>query len=376
MARRSILTSLLLLGLTPAWSGAQTPRLDIVAPQAGELVEGMTRVTLRVDPALFSIVRVFVEGRQLCERIAPPWECEFDAGRSIVSHNVRVVGTLKGGGTVAKVIDTGDLRHAETSHATAVQVSVLVMRGGRFVRGLPREAFKVFEEGRPQAITSFAAEDTNLEVVVAIDVSASVQPVLPRIKEAVKAFLGALPANNQVTLLGFNGEIFRLTTRETDAAARVRAVDDLSAFGTTALYDVVLHGLDLLDARAGRKALVLFSDGEDRGSAATLDDVEKRAQQTDAAIYTVGMGRGNEVAELMHVLARIADPTGGRALQSTTVDRLRDTFREVIEELAHQYMLAFVPETAGQKPGEWRRIRVDVEGHRVRAREGYFTPEK
>ena len=73
------------------------------------------------------------------------------------------------------------------------------------------------------------------------------------------------------------------------------------------------------------------------------------------------MGRGNEVAELMQVLARIADPTGGRALQSTTVDRLRDTFREVIEELAHQYMLAFVPETAGQKPGVFRRIRVEVE---------------
>lgn len=374
---RTSLPLLLLILLAPMWARAQSPRVTILSPQEGALLEGLTRVSVLPEPAsAFASVIIFVDGRQICERSAPPYECEFDAGREIVSHQVRAVGSLKAGGRgVNHTIDTGDLQHSETSRVFAVEVSVLAMQGGRFIKGLPESAFRLYDEGRPQTITSFASEDTSLEVVAAIDVSASVGPVLPRIKEAVRAFLGALPANHPVTLLGFNGEIFTLTTRETDHAARIAAVDDLSAFGTTALYDVVVYGLDLLATRPGRKALVVFSDGEDRGSAATLDDVERRAQQTDAAIYTVGMGRGNEVADLMKVLARIADPTGGRTLQTNSIDRLRDTFREVVDELAHQYMLRFVPD--GTAPaGEWRRIRVEAAGYRVRARAGYISPGK
>ena len=89
---------------------------------------------------------------------------------------------------------------------------------------------------------------------------------MPKLKSAVKEFLAAVPPTNQVTLLGFNDNIFTLTRKTTDPAERVRAVDRLAPWGSTALYDVILRGVDMLGRQTGRKALIVFTDGEDQGS--------------------------------------------------------------------------------------------------------------
>ena len=73
-----------------------------------------------------------------------------------------------------------------------------------------------------------------------------------------------------MTLLGFNDTIFTLTRKTTDPAERVRAVDRLAPWGATALYDVILRGIDMLGRQIGRKALVVFTDGEDQGSHVAL----------------------------------------------------------------------------------------------------------
>jgi len=209
---------------------AQQVKLDILSPTDEAFVSGSTWLRASVEPrgAAASVV-FFVDGRQMCTVSAPPYECEWEAGRKVVEHQVRVVANLVGGGRVVRTVRTKSLGFTEMVDVDVVQVTVTVADGhGRFVRGLPRSAFKVFEDDRPQAISHFASEDIPLELIVAIDISGSMTPAMPKLKSAVKEFLGAVPPADQVTLLGFNDNIIALTRKATDPAERVKAVDRLA----------------------------------------------------------------------------------------------------------------------------------------------------
>jgi Ca-activated chloride channel family protein len=127
----------------------------------------------------------------------------------------------------------------------------------------------------------------------------------------------------------------------------------------------------MLGRQTGRKALVVFTDGEDQGSHATLADVERRLQSSDVTLYMIGQGRGVTLEYLKKVMDRLAAPTGGRALFTDSIDELHDAFADLLDELANQYLLGYVS-TNTARTGEWRKIQVEVDGHReVRARQGY-----
>jgi Ca-activated chloride channel homolog len=352
---------------------AQQVKLDILSPTDEAFVSGSTWLRASVEPrgAAASVV-FFVDGRQMCTVSAPPYECEWEAGRKVVEHQVRVVANLVGGGRVVRTVRTKSLGFTEMVDVDVVQVTVTVADGhGRFVRGLPRSAFKVFEDDRPQAISHFASEDIPLELIVAIDISGSMTPAMPKLKSAVKEFLGAVPPADQVTLLGFNDNIIALTRKATDPAERVKAVDRLAPWGSTALYDVILRGVDMLGRQVGRKAMVVFTDGEDQGSHATIADVERRLQASDVTLYMIGQGRGVTLEPLKKIMNRLSAPTGGRALYTDRIDELHDAFTDLLDELSNQYLLGY-ESTNMARDDSWRRIRVDVDGHHdSRARQGY-----
>ena len=284
----------------------------------------------------------FVDGRQVCALTAPPFECEWDAGAAITAHQVRAVATVKGGARIVQTVRTKSVGYVERVDVDVVQVTVTVTDGhGQFVRGIPQSAFHVFEDGQPQTITHFASEDVPLELIVAIDISGSMAPAMPKLKTAVKEFLGAVPPQDQVTLLGFNDSIFTLTRKTTDPAERIKAVDRLAPWGSTALYDVLLRGVDMLGRQTGRKALVVFTDGEDQGSHATINDVERRLQSSDVTLYMIGQGRGVTMEPLKRIMERLSVPTGGRALFTDSIDELHGAFAELLDELSNQYLLGY-----------------------------------
>ena len=146
-----------------------------------------------------------------------------------------------------------------------------------------------------------------------------------------------------MTLLGFNDTVFPLVTRATKAADRVKAVDRLAPWGSTALYDVILRSIGMLGRQAGRKVLVVFTDGEDQGSHATMADVQRGLQGSDVTLYIIGQGRGVTQDRLKAVMERLARPTGGRALFAESIDTLRGTFSELLDELSNQYLLGYAP---------------------------------
>jgi Ca-activated chloride channel homolog len=363
---------LVLAGLFVAQS-APAPELAIVSPTADAYISGTTVLRATLTPADAAARVLFsVDGKQVCDAPAAPFECSWEAGPSVNAHQIRVVAELKGGGRVIRTVRTKSLGYAEKVDVDVVQVIATVVDGsGHFVTGLPRSAFHIEEDGKGQTISHFGAEDVPLELIVACDVSGSMAPAMPRLKQAVKEFLAAVPIRDQVTLIGFNDSIFALTRRASDPAERIKAVDRLAPWGATALYDVILRGIDMLGKQPGRRAMIVFSDGEDQGSHASIGDVERRLQASDVTLYMIGQGRGVQVEALKTVMQRLVEPTGGRALFTDNIDQLHLAFSDLLEELSNQYLLGY-ESTNSRRDETFRKISVKVDGQsRVRARQGY-----
>ena len=349
------------------------PELRILSPGDDAYVNGPTLLRAQVNPPeAVAGVTFFVDGRQACALTKLPFECDWDAGATIAEHQVRAVATLKGGGRIVQTVRTKSVGYAERVDVDVVQVTVTVSDGhGKFVPNIPKASFHVLEDGRMQTISHFASEDVPLELVAAIDISGSMAPSMPKLKTAVKQFLGDVPPQDQVTLLGFNDNIFTLTRKQTDPAERVKAVDRLAPWGSTALYDVILRGVEMLGRQTGRRALIVFTDGEDQGSHATINDVERRLQSSDVTLYMIGQGRGVTMEPLRRVMERLSNPTGGRALFTDNADELHAAFADLLDELSNQYLIGY-QSTNSKRDDQWRRIKVDVDGHHeVRARQGY-----
>jgi Ca-activated chloride channel homolog len=356
-----------------AQTPAGAPAVRITSPEAGSYANGPTTLHANIEPPSDVVsVTFFVDGRQHCVATAWPYECQWNAGETIAEHQIRAVVGLTGGGRVAVSIRTKGIQFDDKADVPAVQVTATVTDdAGHFVPRIPRSAFHLSEDGVRQTVTNFASEDVPLELVTAVDISGSMAPAMPNLKRAVKDFLGAVPAKNQVTLIGFNDTVFTLTRKNTDPSARVKAVDRLAAWGATALYDVIIEGVNTLAKQVGRKSLVVFSDGEDQGSHATINDVERRLESSDVTLYMIGAGRGTSVNRLKLVMERLATPTGGRAFTTDSVDELHLAFDELLDELSHQYLLGY-QSTNSKADDTWREIKVDVDGHKaVRARRGY-----
>jgi VWFA-related protein len=356
-------------------NGATGPAVEILSPDPDDFLSGPVLLRAGIEPAAAAQkATFFVDGRQTCVLVEAPFYCEWDAGRDAVARQIRLVVDLNGGGRVVRTMRTKSLGFVEKVDVDAVQVTVLVSDDqGKFVRGLPEGAFKIYEDGIPQSVANFASntDESPLELVVAVDISVSMTPEMTRLKTAVKEFLGAISTRDQVTLLGFNDSVFTLARRSTDPAQRMRVVDRLAPWGGTALYDVIVRGTDMLGLQGGRKALVVFTDGEDHGSRVSLEDAERRLQASDVMLYLIAHGRGVTEGRPREIMNRLVTPTGGRVFASAGVDALGGAFDLLLEELSNQYLLGYQP-TNTRRDDAWREIKVEVQGFdHVRARLGY-----
>jgi Ca-activated chloride channel family protein len=345
-------------------------------------VAGPQVIEAAIDPpeAASQVTRLsfYVDGREVCTASAPPFTCEWDAPRDVVSHLFRVVAYLHDGTRLVQSVRTRGLGYTDKVTVDAIQLTVVVTdRDGRFVRQLPREAFRVFEDDRPQVVSTFANDDVPLELVAALDVSQSMTDAMDDLKAAARTFLTSLGVESQVSLVAFNDNIFTLARKATAADAKLRAVQRLEPWGGTALYDVVIRGLDLLGRQTGRRALVLFSDGEDQPSRSTMEAAIQRVEASDATIYAVGLGRATRSGPLHDLLDRFATLSGGRGLFAEESAQLERLFADVFEDLSHQYLVGYQP-TNQSRDGAWRRLRVEVTDgqYTVRHRQGYrLLPE-
>jgi Ca-activated chloride channel family protein len=241
---------------------------------------------------------------------------------------------------------------------------------GRLVTDLTPQDFVVREEGQPQEVSTFAAGDQAVSLALAIDRSWSMagEP-LAAARLAGRGLLLELGDQDRVMLVAIGSDVEVPAPLTNDRAAVDTALQALDAWGSTALHDAVVTAFDAIEPAPGRRALILVSDGLERNSTRSADEVFRRVRASDVLAYPVVLDR-----KVPAVLEQLAATTGGRAQR---VRRLRDlpaTLRRIASELRHQYLLGYQP-VAPPRPGEYRHLTVQVRrpGHLVRARAGYLA---
>lgn len=267
-------------------------------------------------------------------------------------------------------VGDGDVVRVMT-RLVSINVSVL-NRDGRYIFDLQREDFAIYENGVEQQIAHFSSVEQPFSVVLLIDTSSSTESYLGDIKGAANAFLDQLRTADSVLPITFDGLVRPLTGKQTSNlttlhAALERMRTDQGNNGTK-LYDAVDYAYYMIERIKGRKAIIIFTDGDDTWSKATMKGTLERATELDALIYTIHYGSSASAS----YLGSLAERSGGHFFQADSVEMIKQAFVSVAEELRRQYSIAYYPK-ASSRHGEERQITVKVKGSQVgiRARKSY-----
>lgn len=241
---------------------------------------------------------------------------------------------------------------------------------GRFVTDLARGEFVVLEDGVPQTIDAFADGEQPVSIALAVDRSWSMADGrLDAARRAGGALLRDLADRDRAMLVAIGSDVDVPVALTSDRRAVDAALQALDPWGSTALHDAIVTAFDAIEPAPGRRALVLISDGLERGSRRTEDEVLARVRASDVLAYPVVLQR-----RVSPLLERLAATTGGQAMRVKRLDDLPATLRRIAADLRYQYLLGYQPLRPSQ-PGEYRRIEVRVTRpkHLVRARAGYLA---
>ncbi len=274
---------------------------------------------------------------------------------------------------------------------------------GGLIGDLTKKDVEVEEDGKPQTV-SFFEKDTNVPLTIAmmIDTSGSIgaQDTLPLEQEGGIEFLRSVMRKGDLSLvIHFDLDV----ELDVDLTDNFQALDKAiratrvnvggyqgpipNNVGGTHLYDaIVLACNEELRQEAGRKVMMLITDGEDEGSKYTLTDALMAAQKADTIIYPIyfqpslGMRfnigfSGPQYMGNPSVLNRLAKETGGKAYYPRSVKDLRKTFDQITSDLHSQYRLGYTPAST-RRDGAYRKITVKCDRHDVKifARQGYYAP--
>jgi Ca-activated chloride channel family protein len=251
-------------------------------------------------------------------------------------------------------------------------------KDGKFVPGLKRRDFQIFEDGAEQKLASFTTEETPFAAAILLDTSGSMETRLTLGRSAAIRFLEGLREDDVAAVYNFDMKVVQIQDFSPGRDLPARAYG-LRSKMMTALNDAVLRAADDLAKRAEkRRAIVVLSDGGENYSRASSDKALDHALQAGATIYAVNMSETGPGRDLTgaSILRNLAEKSGGRYVASPGGQELRDSFAAIAEELGHQYTLAYRPINR-TRDGRWREIQVkpgraDIT---VRTRKGYRAPK-
>jgi len=280
-----------------------------------------------------------------------------------------------------------------------VNVPVTVRRKeGGFIRGLPQEAFRIYEDGVLQDISLFAQEGLPAHVAIVLDISGSVNSAWGTIRHATRSFVEHLHPEDRFSLYTFNTQI-RLKMDWGNNTDRVDEVlGSIYCTGNTKIWDTVWAvSRNAFRGDEDKKAVIMMSDGMDNRSGISYSDAVEAAVRSEAAVYIVSKTEALRQMYLYHkrstadpyeyyrpddfaradlALRHLAEKTGGRVLYPNDFDKLDNIYGEVIEELRNQYTLGYISNNS-VNDGSYRNIevRVNAPNASVGARPGYYAPQ-
>ena len=289
-------------------------------------------------------------------------------------------------------------------HVKRVNVGVVVTDSkGKFVEGLPREAFHVFDNGAEQPVTEFAPIEEPGQVLLLVEAGPAVYFLREANLFAADIMLSGLSAQDRVAIVRYTDAPLALLNFTADKEAAHAALENIQfnlGFGELNLSSSLAIVLDWLERVPGKKTIVLISTGVDTSPETALTGFESRLRAGDMQILCVSTSgplrsdkqRGktkvqrpqSEFEAADRHLQWLAETTGGRAYFPMNAKAFEETYREVAQIVRHEYSLAFAPPVAD---GAWHKIDVQVESSRatekfkpaafrVDHRRGYLAPRE
>jgi len=287
-----------------------------------------------------------------------------------------------------KVLDTRQEKTETAPHNLIVHVDLVNVlftvtdRKGKLVTDLERQNLKILEDSKPQTITNFTREtDLPLTIAILIDTSTSIRDRFKFEQQAAIDFLYRTlrPKKDKALLITFDSAIELVQDYTDNAELLAKAIRQVRPGGGTKMFDgIYLACQEKLKAEAGRKILILISDGDDNLSLQTLTGTLEVAQKSDVSIFTISTNSsgffGITAPKADKALKRLADDTGGRAFFPFKAEDLSESFQDISAELRSQYSVAYRSSNPA-RDGSFRSVKIepDRKNLRVKARKGYYA---
>jgi Ca-activated chloride channel family protein len=277
------------------------------------------------------------------------------------------------------------------AHADLVLIPVTITDDlNRFVLGLQKGDFKLFEDGVEQSITLFSDEDAPLSIGLLFDKSGSMTYKLNSSRDAATQLLSALNKDDEAFLVEFDDHAKESVGFTNDMKELRNALKNAQAEGQTAMLDAIDTGLvDMKKAKNSRKAIVIVSDGGDNRSHYTAAQIESLVREADVQIYAMGVFEPVFTSALTpeeisgpRLLSEIATQTGGRAYAAAVSGDLPSVASRIAIELRNQYVLGYYSRNKARN-GKYRNVEVKVAAPpglgsplKVHWRLGYYAPSQ
>jgi Ca-activated chloride channel homolog len=259
---------------------------------------------------------------------------------------------------------------------------------GEFISDLREDNFRVYEDKVEQKISVFSKQDIPVTMGLVIDNSGSMREKRSQVNAAALTFVRTSNPQDEVFVVNFNDEYYLDLNEDftSDPKELDEALGRIDSRGSTALYDAIIGSLDhLKKGHKDKRVLLVITDGDDDASRKTLEYTVKASQESDAAIYAIGVfsddDRKNDKRMVRHskkVLQQLADSTGGMAYFPDSLDQVTPTCEQVARDIRNQYTLGYYP-TNTAKDGTFRAVQVSLTPPHgkgklnVRSRTGYYA---
>jgi len=265
-------------------------------------------------------------------------------------------------------------------NADLVTLNVRVIdRNNRPINGISQSDFQVYEDGVAQRVFSFTEEQVPVIYGLAVDTSGSLRSQINEVIDAAKTIINSNKPGDETFLERFidRDKIENLQDFTPNKDLLLDAVDNLYVEGgQTAVVDGVYLGAEHVaeykkgrDDDRRRRALIVVTDGEDRASFYSQEQLFRQLREQDVQIYVIGfvneldadrgLIRKSSKSKAVDLINRIASETGGRAFFPQSVAELPNVANEIVRDLRTQYVISYDP-TNKAHDGTYRTIKVVV----------------
>jgi Ca-activated chloride channel family protein len=256
---------------------------------------------------------------------------------------------------------------------------------GRYVSGLGKNAFTIYDNNEQQEIEYFSDSDAPVSIGILFDVSGSMSgEKIRKAQKALERFINTSHPSDEYFLIAFNNRAQLLMDRTRDGDAVLRKLTLVQPKSNTALYDAVYLGVERVTRGTHqKKAMLIISDGQDNASRYNFGEVRRLMKESDVVTYAVGIMDGGDAGTVLGMqgqafLDELTSVSGGKSFYPQSDVEMDEIFERIALELRHQYSIGYTPKNF-TPDGKWRKVKVKVKPPRglprltVRNREGYYA---